>query len=110
MPVLSRDVFHDPTQRMAQAALALGLAHRKLNYSAQLGRPSGTAIAAPLPQTRELACRDGLKYYARIPRKNIRAALRRGGSSNGRCCTGRAPRTRAGKSSRLSWTSRRAWR
>jgi len=27
-----------------------------------------------VPQTRELACRDGLKYYARIAAKNIRAA------------------------------------
>jgi hypothetical protein len=27
-----------------------------------------------VPQTRELMCRDGLKYYARIPAKHIRAA------------------------------------
>ena len=74
VPVLSRDIFHDPTQRMATAALGLGLAHRKLNYSAPLGTPLGTAIAAPVPQTRELMCRDGLKYYARIPAKNIRGA------------------------------------
>ena len=74
VPVLSRDIFHDPTQRMAEAALALGLAHRKLKYYATLGTPLGTAIAAPRPRTRELACRDGLKYYARIPAKNIRAA------------------------------------
>jgi hypothetical protein len=74
VPVLSRDIFHDPTQRVAKGALALGLAHRKLNYSAPLGTPLGTAIAAPVPKTRELMCRDGLKYYARIPAKNIRAA------------------------------------
>jgi hexosaminidase len=74
VPVLSRDVFHDPTQRMAKAALGLGLAHRKLKYSAPLGTPLGTAIAAPVPKTRELMCHDGLKYYARIPAKNIRAA------------------------------------
>jgi hexosaminidase len=74
VPVLSRDIFHDPTQRMAGAALALGLAHCKLNYDAALGTPLGTAIAAPVPETRELMCRDGLKYYARIPAKNIRAA------------------------------------
>jgi hypothetical protein len=74
VPVLSRDVFHDPTQRMAKAALGLGLAHRKLNYYARLGTPLGTAISAPVPQTRELMCRDGLKYYARIPARNIRAA------------------------------------
>jgi len=74
VPVLSRDIFHDPTQRMAKAALGLGLAHRKLDYYAGLGTPLGTAISAPVPQTRELMCRDGLKYYARIPAKNIRAA------------------------------------
>jgi hypothetical protein len=74
VPVLSRDVFQDPTRRTAEAALGLGLAHRKLNYDAPLGTPLGTAIAAPVPQTRELMCRDGLKYYARIPGKNIRAA------------------------------------
>ena len=51
VPVLSRDIFHDPTQRMARSV-----------------------IAAPAPRTRELACRDGLKYYARIPEKQIRAA------------------------------------
>jgi hexosaminidase len=74
VPVLSRDVFHDPTQRMARAALALGLAHRELNYYAFNVTPLGAVIAAPVPKTRELACRDGLKYYARISEKNIRAA------------------------------------
>jgi len=74
VPVLSRDLFRDPTQRMAKAALGLGLAHRKLAYSAPLGTPLGTAIAAPVPETRELMCRDGLKCYARIPGENIRAA------------------------------------
>jgi hypothetical protein len=74
VPVLSRDVFHDPTQRMAQAALALGLAHRKLKYDALNVTPFGAVIAAPVPTTRELDCRDGLKYYARIPERHIRAA------------------------------------
>lgn len=74
VPVLSRDVFHDPTRRMADAALALGLAHRKLDYYAFNVTPLGAVIAAPDPRTRELACRDGLKYYARIPEINIRAA------------------------------------
>jgi hypothetical protein len=37
--------------------------------------PFGTVIAAPPPKLRELVCRDGLKYYARIPEENIRAAL-----------------------------------
>jgi len=74
VPVLSRDIFDDPTQRMARAALALGLAHRQLNYTAINVTPLGTVIAAPAPKTRELACRAGLKYYARIAGKNIRAA------------------------------------
>ncbi len=96
VPVLSRDVFHDPTQRMAEAALGLGLAHRKLKYFATLGTPLGTAISAPVPQTRELMCRDGLKYYARIPGKNIRAA--RDAVEAQRAVLYRSrPRTRAGE-------------
>ena len=75
VPVLSRDVFHDPTQRMASAALALGFAHRQLKYFAPNVTPLGAVIAAPIPATREIPCRDGLKYYARIAEKNIRAAL-----------------------------------
>jgi hypothetical protein len=73
--VLSREVFHDPTQAVAKAALALGFAHRKFDYYAANVTPFGAAVAAPRPETRELMCRDGLKYYARIPGKNIRAAL-----------------------------------
>src|SRR5262249_49508955 len=73
--VLSRDVFRDPTQRTAKAALALGFAHRKFKYFAPNVTPFGTVIAAPPPEQRELFCRDGLKYYARIPEKRIRAAL-----------------------------------
>ncbi|HWI58058.1 MAG TPA: glycoside hydrolase family 20 zincin-like fold domain-containing protein [Bacillota bacterium] len=75
VPVLSRDVFGDPTQRTAKAALALGFAHRKFNYFAPNVTPYGTVVTAPPPKWRELVCRDGLKYYARIPDKNIRAAL-----------------------------------
>jgi hexosaminidase len=75
VPVLSRDVFRDPTQRTAKAALALGFAHRKFKYFAPNVTPFGAVIAAPRPESRELFCRDGLKYYARIPEKNIRAAL-----------------------------------
>ncbi len=75
VPVLSRDVFKDPGQKMARAALGLGYAHRKFNYYSPNVTPFGTVIAAPLPKTRELMCRDGLKYYARIPAKNIHAAL-----------------------------------
>jgi hexosaminidase len=75
VPVLSRDVFCDPSQRTAKAALALGFAHRKFKYFAPNVTPFGAVIAAPRPESRELFCRDGLKYYARIPEKNIRAAL-----------------------------------
>ena len=72
--VLSRDVFHDPTRRLATAVRALGLAHQRFRYKAPNVTPFGAVVAAPLPRTRELTCRDGLKYYARIPEKNIRAA------------------------------------
>jgi len=75
VPVLNRDVFRDPSQRLGQAAWALGFAHRKLDYYAPTVTPLGAALAAPIPRTRELTCRDGLKYYARIPEPNIRAAL-----------------------------------
>jgi hexosaminidase len=73
--VLSRDVFHDPTQRIAKTAIALGFAHRKFDYREPNVTPFGAVIAAPPPDTRELFCRSGLKYYARIPEKNVRAAL-----------------------------------
>jgi hypothetical protein len=75
VPVLGRDVFGDSTERTAKAALALGFAHRKFKYFAPNVSPFGAVIAAPRPESRELFCRDGLKYYARIAEKNIRAAL-----------------------------------
>ena len=74
VPVLSRDIFRDPTQRMGRAALSLGLAHRRLNHYVMNVTPLGAVIAAPQPHTHELMCREGLKYYARIPEQNIRAA------------------------------------
>jgi hexosaminidase len=74
-PVLSRDVFEDPTQNVAKAAIALGFAHRKFDYLESNITPFGAVIAAPPPESRELFCRSGLKYYARIKPKNIRAAL-----------------------------------
>jgi hypothetical protein len=74
VPVLSRDIFSDPTQNAASAAVAFGFAHRKFNYFQPNITPFGAAIAAPLPKTREIPCRDGLKYYARIAARNIRAA------------------------------------
>jgi len=75
VPVLSRDIFNDPTQRLARAAIALGFAHRKFGYREPNITPFGAVIAAPPPATRELFCRSGLKYYARIPEKRIRAAF-----------------------------------
>lgn len=75
VPVLSRDVFHDPSQRIAKAKIAMGFAHRKFGYLESNVTPFGAVIAAPPPETRELFCRSGLKYYARIPEPKIRAAL-----------------------------------
>ena len=75
VPVLSRDVYEDPTQNVVTAAIALGFAHRKFDYLESNITPFGAVIAAPPPETRELFCRSGLKYYARIKPKNIRAAL-----------------------------------
>jgi hypothetical protein len=74
-PVLSRDLFQDPSQRLAKAALALGQVHRKLQYTALNETPLGTVITAPPPEQRELFCRNGLKHFTRIPAKNIRATL-----------------------------------
>ncbi|MSU57581.1 MAG: glycoside hydrolase [Pedosphaera sp.] len=74
VPVLSRDVFHDSTQRVAKAAIAMGFAHRKFGYCDANVTPFGAVIAAPPPATRELFCRSGLKYYARIAPRNIRRA------------------------------------
>jgi hypothetical protein len=74
-PVLSRDVFHEPMGKVAKAAIAMGFAHRKFGYFESNVTPFGAVIAAPPPETRELFCRSGLKYYARIKAKNIRAAL-----------------------------------
>src|SRR5205823_14478566 len=51
VPVLSRDVFDDPTQRTANAALALGFAHLKFKYLAPNVTPFGAVIAAPTPKS-----------------------------------------------------------
>jgi len=74
-PVLSRDIFHDPTGRAAKTAIALGFAHRKFDYDEVNFTPYGAVIAAPPPEMRELFCRHGLKNYARIRANRIRAAL-----------------------------------
>jgi hexosaminidase len=76
VPVLSRDVFNDPTRHAARSALALGRAHRKFGYTEANATPFGAVIAASPPETRELFCRTGPTCYARIAGRNIRAALR----------------------------------
>jgi len=73
---LSRDVFQDPGGTVAKAARALGLAHRKLNFKEVNATPLGAVIAAPPPEERELFCRHGLKYFARIPAKRIQSTAR----------------------------------
>ena len=76
IPVLSRDVFKDPTGNAAKAAFALGQAHRKLNFAVPNETPLGTAIAVPPPEQHELFCRNGWKHHAWISAKNIRATLK----------------------------------
>ena len=76
LPVLSRDVFADPTGKVAGAAFKLGLAHRLLKVKAPNETPLGTVIAAPPTRERELFCRNGLSWFKKIPAKNIRAALK----------------------------------
>ncbi len=74
--VLSRDVFPGSTGTIAGAAFKLGLAHRELGVKAPNETPLGTVIAAPPPEQHELFCRNGLKWFAKIRSKNIRAALK----------------------------------
>jgi hexosaminidase len=76
MRVLSRDIFQDPGASVAKAALALGMAHRKLHFTDANLTPLGAVIAAPPPETRELFCRHGLKYFKRIQARDIQAAAR----------------------------------
>jgi hypothetical protein len=76
IPVLSRDVFKDPTGNAAKAAFALGRAHRKLKFAVPNETPLGTTIAAPPPEQHELFCRNGPKHHAWISDKNIRATLK----------------------------------
>src|SRR6185437_6732834 len=71
-----RDVFQESTMRVAKAAMALGVAHRKLHFNEINLTPLGAAIAAPPPEARELFCRNGLKYFARIQAPHIEATAR----------------------------------
>jgi hypothetical protein len=75
VPVLNRDVFVDRAGVIGEVALGLGMAHKKFRFTAPNVTPYGAVIAAPPRGLPELFCRDGLKYYARIPRRNIEAAL-----------------------------------
>jgi len=52
------------------------MAHRKLHFTEVNLTPFGAVIAAPPPETRELFCRNGLKYFARIQTRDIQAAAR----------------------------------
>ncbi len=76
LAILSRDVFADATGRMANAGFKLGLAHEKLGVKAANETPLGTVIAAPPRAERELFCRNGLKWFAKIPGRKIQAALK----------------------------------
>ncbi|MCU0772475.1 MAG: beta-N-acetylhexosaminidase [Verrucomicrobia bacterium] len=95
-PVLSRDVFCDPTHRAAVAVLRLGLAHRRFGCTEPNATPFGATLAAPPPGRRELFCRNGLKYYARLKAQSIRAAGEAVARERQRL-KGSAPRTAAGR-------------
>lgn len=76
IPVLSREIFKDPTGNAAKAAWAFGLAHQKLNFNVPNETPLGTVIAAPPSEQQELFCRYGLKHHQWIFGNNIRATLK----------------------------------
>lgn len=96
VPVLSRDVFDDPTENGAVAALMLGLIHLNFAYIEANVTPFGAVIAAPPPESRELFCRNGLKHYARISEGNIRRALKDVGQQRKLLSLAR-PRNQTGK-------------
>ena len=76
IPVLSRDIFEDSTGKIAEAGFKLGFAHKKLGVNAPNESPLGTVIAAPKPEERELFCRNGLKWFAKISADKILTALK----------------------------------
>ncbi len=96
LAVLSRDVYEDPSGKIATAAYNLGFAHLKLGISAPNETPLGTVIAAPKPEDRELFCRNGLKWFTKIPRQKILATLKEIGNQ---CALLRhaTPASRSGK-------------
>jgi hypothetical protein len=76
VPVLSRDVFGDSTGKIVEVAFKLGFVHQKLGVNMPNETSLGTVITAPRPEDRELFCRDGLKWFAKIPTKKILVALK----------------------------------
>jgi hypothetical protein len=74
--VLSRDVFEDSTGKIAEAGFKLGFAHKKLGVNAPNETPLGSVIAAPKPEDRELFCRNGLKWFAKVPKRKILSTLK----------------------------------
>jgi hypothetical protein len=74
--VLSRDIYEDATGATGKAAIQLGFVHRKLGVTAVNETPLGTVIAAPPQEQRELFCRNGLKWFARISGRKILATWR----------------------------------
>ena len=75
LAVLSRDVFEDATGKIAAAGFQLGFVHQKLGVKALNETPLGTVLAAPKPVEQELFCRNGLKWFTKIPAKKICATL-----------------------------------
>jgi hexosaminidase len=96
VPVLSRDVFEDPTGRVAGAAFKLGFTHEKLAVSVPNETPLGTVIAASKPQDRELFCRNGLTWFTKIPAKKIQVTLKKIQSQRA-VLSGAKPKNESGK-------------
>jgi hypothetical protein len=69
LPVLARDIFG--SEKVAKAAFKLGFVHKKLGVKAINETPLGTVIAAPPLEERELFCRNGLKWFAKIRRERV---------------------------------------
>lgn len=74
--ILDRDIFADQAQHFTRVAWELGHAHRHLHVRVPNETPLGSVIAAPEEGSRELFCRNGKKWAARLPASRIRAALR----------------------------------
>ncbi len=72
--VLGRDVYGHAG--IAEATYKLGFVHQILGVKTPNETPLGTVIAAPKPKERELFCRNGLKWFAKISPTKIRATLK----------------------------------